>query len=159
MQTIQVGTSKPAFSWCPDIEGKALEQIQVILALPFIEHYSVMPDCHAGMENGAPIGSVIATRGELIPNFVGSDANCGVGAMRTNLTLSDLTMEARKLIHHSVSRSIPVGFSHNTDARRLFIEDKYAKEIDQLMVFFTEGTPIVKDRKEIASQLGTLGGG
>ena len=127
----------------------------------------MMPDSHLGMENGAPIGSVIACRDVLVPNFVGVDANCGVGAMRTSLNLADFGMkrdnlvatEMGKTVHHAVSRTIPVGFSHNTDERRKRIEEAYAAEISHLMECYSENAEILKDKKEIASQLGTLGGG
>jgi tRNA-splicing ligase RtcB len=158
MKRIEVeGAKKPIFSWASQLEDSALEQLKVIAKLPFVEHCAIMPDGHQGAS--CPIGSVIACKDVVIPNFVGVDANCGMGALRTNLKLSDFDMEKRKIVHHAITRAIPVGFSHNTDDRRMFIESKYSEEIKYLMECFSNNAEIIKDRKEVASQLGTLGGG
>jgi len=38
----------PVFSWCPEIEDSAMEQIDHLAQLPFaVKHISIMPDCHA----------------------------------------------------------------------------------------------------------------
>ncbi|WP_416178149.1 RtcB family protein [Acinetobacter sp. SEK541] len=47
-----------------------------------------MPDVHFGL--GATIGSVIPTKGAIIPAAVGVDIGCGMMATRTSLTASDL---------------------------------------------------------------------
>lgn len=152
------GAKKPLFSWCHDLEPQALEQMAAIMRLPFVEHASIMPDGHYGMENGAPIGSVIACKDVLVPNCIGVDSNCGMCAVKTSLHVDDLDVERKKQIHHSIGRSIPVGFSHNSDARRDMIEQKYSSQLQSVVDKFSENKKIA-DKKEIASQLGTLGGG
>jgi tRNA-splicing ligase RtcB len=52
-----------------------------------IHQVAVTPDFHKGA--GVPIGTVLATRGFLVPQSIGNDVNCG---MRVHLT--DLTLEA-----------------------------------------------------------------
>jgi hypothetical protein len=53
--------------------------------MPFIfRHLAVMPDVHLG--KGSTIGSVIPTRGAIIPAAVGVDIGCGMIAVRTTLT-------------------------------------------------------------------------
>ncbi len=48
------------------VEDVAVEQLRNIANMPFIhKHIAVMPDVHWGM--GATIGSVIATKGAIIP--------------------------------------------------------------------------------------------
>lgn len=47
-----------------------------------------MPDVHWGM--GATVGSVIPTKGAIIPAAVGVDIGCGMMAQRTTLTSADL---------------------------------------------------------------------
>ena len=42
-----------------------------------------MPDVHVGM--GATVGSVIATKGAIIPAAVGVDIGCGMMAVQTTL--------------------------------------------------------------------------
>lgn len=71
------------------IEDQALQQLRNLASLPFMyRHIAAMPDVHWGM--GATIGSVIATKGAIIPAAVGVDIGCGMCAMRTSLTASDL---------------------------------------------------------------------
>src|ERR687886_827218 len=47
-----------------------------------------MPDVHWGV--GATVGSVIPTRGAIIPAAVGVDIGCGMCAVRTDLKAGDL---------------------------------------------------------------------
>jgi tRNA-splicing ligase RtcB len=72
-----------------ELEEAALKQLLNVSGLPFIyKHVAVMPDVHWGM--GATVGSVIATKGAIIPAAVGVDIGCGMMATRTTLTASDL---------------------------------------------------------------------
>lgn len=65
------------------------QQLRNLANMPFIHsHVAVMPDVHWGM--GATVGSVIATKGAIIPAAVGVDIGCGMSAVRTSLTASDL---------------------------------------------------------------------
>ncbi len=58
----------PVKAWTKGVpvEDKALEQLHNMASMPFIfKHVAVMPDVHWGM--GATVGSVIATKGAIIP--------------------------------------------------------------------------------------------
>ncbi len=55
---------------------------------PCVSEVSVTPDFHKG--SGIPIGSVILTKGCLIPQAIGNDVNCGMRAYITNLTEEQL---------------------------------------------------------------------
>ena len=67
------------------VEFEARKQLQNIAALPFIHgHVAVMPDVHLG--RGATVGSVIPTKGAIIPAAVGVDIGCGMAAVMTNIT-------------------------------------------------------------------------
>ena len=69
--------------------GAALAQLRNIASLPFVfRHVAAMPDVHLGM--GATVGSVIATRGAIVPAAVGVDIGCGMEAVRTTLRAVDL---------------------------------------------------------------------
>ena len=60
------------------VEDKAREQLLEAARLPFIwPHLAVMPDVHWGM--GATVGSVIPTRGAIVPAAVGVDIGCFAG--------------------------------------------------------------------------------
>ena len=66
------------------IEQTAIGQLKNLASMPFIyKHVAVMPDVHAG--KGATVGSVIATKGAIIPAAVGVDIGCGMCAVNTGL--------------------------------------------------------------------------
>src|SRR3982750_4136543 len=87
------------------IEAPAKQQLENISELPFIfKHIAVMPDCHLG--KGATVGTVIATKGAVIPAAVGVDIGCGMIAVRTDLKrdqLKDLSD-----IREGIERRIPM---------------------------------------------------
>jgi tRNA-splicing ligase RtcB len=71
------GARFPIKAWTRGVqlEGAAREQLLNIANLPFIhKHVAVMPDVHYGM--GATVGSVIATKGAIVPAAVGVDIGC-----------------------------------------------------------------------------------
>ena len=74
---------KPIKAWIKGVpvEDAARRQLENIAALPFIhKHVAAMPDVHLG--RGATVGSVIATKGAIIPAAVGVDIGCGMNAVR-----------------------------------------------------------------------------
>ena len=158
MKTIEIEGKKPIFSWCPDIEQGALDQMTALAKLPFVEHCALMPDAHQGMS--MPIGGVLATNGVIIPNAVGVDIGCGMAAFRTNLTVSDIKGK-EEVIHHSVTRSIPMGFSHNSDKRKQEMKQKYQEKIEYAFdKSMGSDIPInIVDLDAFYDQMGTLGGG
>jgi len=82
---------KPIKAWTcgVQVEDRAKQQLRNLAGMPFIcSHIAAMPDVHWGM--GATVGSVIATKGAVIPAAVGVDIGCGMAAQRTTLTASDL---------------------------------------------------------------------
>lgn len=71
------------------VEEKAVEQLRKAASMPFIyKHIAAMPDMHVG--KGSTVGSVIPTKGAIIPAAVGVDIGCGMMAVRTSLKASDL---------------------------------------------------------------------
>ncbi len=86
------------------LEDEARKQLQNIAKLPFIHRWiAVMPDVHLG--KGATVGSVVPTIGAIVPAAVGVDIGCGMIAVRTTLTASDLPdnlAEIRSAIEHAV---------------------------------------------------------
>ena len=67
-----------------EIEPEAQKQILNTAELPFIFKWvAVMPDCHYG--KGATVGTVIATKGAVVPAAVGVDIGCGMIALETGL--------------------------------------------------------------------------
>lgn len=93
------------------LDDGAREQLHNIASLPFIhKHVAVMPDVHWGM--GATIGSVIATKGAIIPAAVGVDIGCGMMAVKTNLTASHLP-DNLHAIRCDIEAAVPHGRTDN----------------------------------------------
>src|SRR5262245_18011364 len=85
------GARAPIKAWTRGVpvEHSAQEQLRNVASLPFIHsHIAVMPDVHFGI--GATVGSVIPTRGAIIPAAVGVDIGCGMMAVETTLRAEDL---------------------------------------------------------------------
>jgi hypothetical protein len=62
-------------SWATDIDDKTADQAEKSANLPFIPgHIALMPDAHFGY--GATVGSVIPTKGVIIPSAIGVDIGC-----------------------------------------------------------------------------------
>ncbi|MDR3212370.1 MAG: RtcB family protein [Azoarcus sp.] len=86
------------------VEDEARQQLIDTAQMPFIfRHLAVMPDVHLG--KGSTIGSVIPTKGAIIPASVGVDIGCGMMAARTTLYAGDLPDNLhglRTAIEHTV---------------------------------------------------------
>ena len=101
-------------SWASDLDDKTKLQASRSASLPFIDgHVALMPDTHFGF--GATIGSVIPTKGAIIPAAVGVDIGCGMIAVETSLTSLDLPDDLSKL-HDRLTQVIPAGMGkgHST---------------------------------------------
>lgn len=145
MQIIQTEKMRlPIYSWVTDIEEECLQQAINLSNLPFaFKHIALMPDAHSGF--GMPIGAVLATQGEIIPNAVGVDIGCGMMACKTNI--QDYTPFKMEQIVKDIKSSIPVG--HQWRSKPLV---KKLPPHNHL--------PLVKKHaKDALLQLGTLGGG
>ncbi len=93
--------------WADDLEPATLAQAERTSRLPIVTgHVALMPDAHLGL--GATIGSVVPTDGAVIPACVGVDLGCGMTAVRTDLTASDLPDDLRPLLSQ-VEKVIPAG--------------------------------------------------
>lgn len=93
------------------LDDRAREQLHNIASLPFIhKHVAAMPDVHWGM--GATIGSVIATKGAIVPAAVGVDIGCGMMAYQTSLNAKDLPDNLHEL-RNDIERNIPHGRTDN----------------------------------------------
>jgi tRNA-splicing ligase RtcB len=136
--------------WGTDIEPATLEQAKKATRLPVVEgHVALMPDAHIGI--GATIGSVIPTRGAVIPSAVGVDIGCGMVALHTDVRVDQLPDDLVKLlgkIEHAVPAGVGKGHGRVTRAA----EDWLAKH----------APPSDLDDKQVKTtlaQFGTLGSG
>lgn len=96
------------------IEDQAAAQVRNVATLPFIhKHIAVMPDVHWGM--GATVGSVIPTKGAIVPAAVGVDIGCGMMAWRTDLSAADLP-DNLGAMRDSIEKAVPHGRTDNGGA-------------------------------------------
>ncbi len=103
----------PIYAWTKGVEreASAMEQVAKLSRLPIIhDHVAIMADMHMGI--GATVGSVIATKGAIIPSAVGVDIGCGVIATRTSLKASDLP-ESLGGLRSAIERAVPHGRTSN----------------------------------------------
>ena len=143
----------PVKSWCKDIEEGAMAQAADLARHPVVfRHVALMPDCHQGY--GMPIGGVIACTNAVIPNAVGVDIGCGMGAVRTSIDVSDTTKEQLRDVVKRIKETVPCGEGR---------AHKKAQNLDG----FDEDINSYNDRKWFSDHvrdlacrnLGTLGGG
>jgi tRNA-splicing ligase RtcB len=133
------------------IEPQAKTQLENIAEMPFVfRHVAVMPDCHLG--KGATVGSVIATKGAIIPAAVGVDVGCGMVAVRTKFFAKDLPDNLDKL-RNGIERRIPLG----AGAGNSRLTDTAEERIDELSAAATQDYDKVD--KNWRKALGTLGSG
>src|SRR5829696_8027337 len=100
-------------SWASDIEPDTVRQAEKAARLPIVEgHVALMPDAHVGI--GATVGSVIPTKGAVIPSAVGVDIGCGMIAAELDVTESQLPDSLTPLLHR-VERAIPAGVGKGHD--------------------------------------------
>jgi tRNA-splicing ligase RtcB len=91
------------------VDDKAREQLSRAAKMPFVfRHVAAMPDVHVGI--GATVGSVIPTRGAVIPAAVGVDIGCGMMAARTSLMAHDLP-DNLEGIRSAIEQAVPHGRS------------------------------------------------
>jgi tRNA-splicing ligase RtcB len=113
MQVIQGSRGGLIKAWIDGVtvEDQARQQLDNIASMPFIhKHVAIMPDCHWGM--GATVGSVIPTKGAIIPAAVGVDIGCGMMAARTSLIASDLPDNLHGL-RTAIEKRVPHGRTDN----------------------------------------------
>jgi len=127
------------------LEDAAIEQFESAMEQPFVTYGALMPDAHAGYS--LPIGAVVATKGVVLPAWVGYDIGCGMCALRLDGISRDELEANRKDIFDLIYKYIPVGFNANQKAMEYNLDgltDK-GKEIAEI--------------KKYGKALGSLGGG
>jgi tRNA-splicing ligase RtcB (3'-phosphate/5'-hydroxy nucleic acid ligase) len=107
----------PIKAWTRGVpfEESARRQVENVARMPFVQGWiAVMPDVHYGI--GATVGSVIATSGAIIPAAVGVDIGCGMMAVRTTLTASDLPDHLHG-VRNAIEAAVPHGLTRNRHGR------------------------------------------
>ncbi|MFF5986560.1 RtcB family protein [Prauserella flavalba] len=138
------------------VEDAAMRQLRNVSNLPWVHGLAVMPDVHYG--KGATVGSVIAMRDAVSPAAVGVDIGCGMSAVRTSLTASDLPDDLGRL-RRRIESAVPVGFDlHRTPVNPAVVHG--VGGWDAFWRAFGELHPGVHNQLDRARrQVGSLGGG
>ena len=148
-------------------EDGAEKQVRNAANMPFIFKWiAVMPDVHQGI--GATVGSVIPTKGAIIPAAVGVDIGCGMMAVQTSLDAKDLPDDL-KPIRNIIEEACPHGFYSNQRAGHskggwterkipLAVKDKW-KGLEAGYKKISESHSKILSNKNPLTQIGSLGGG
>ncbi len=134
------------------IEPEAMQQIENTASMPFLFHHvAVMPDTHFG--KGSTVGTVLPTKGAIIPAAVGVDIGCGMIAVETNIKIEDVKDKLHE-IRLGIERRIPMSAGKFNNK----ITETAQKRITELEEM--EGAVFANSiSKNWREQLGTLGGG
>ncbi len=155
----------PVKAWTRGVsfEEQAKRQVLNIASMPFVFRWvAVMPDVHLG--KGATVGSVIPTEGAIIPAAVGVDIGCGMMAVRTTLTASDLPDDLRA-IRLAIEGAVPHGRTDNGGRADRGAWAELPERVSTAWSTLSQGFDRILDkhpklgRGNSANHLGTLGTG
>ena len=149
----------PVKIYTNEVEASAYQQLLNMSHMPFIHsHIAAMPDVHCGI--GATVGSVIPSKGAIIPAAVGVDIGCGMNAIRLSIKADQLPDNLRGL-RSAIEREVPVGFNmHKHDA----VPNSTIRALSTGLSNIWEKHPKLKNKQKKPyqtwiRQLATLGGG
>lgn len=155
----------PIKAWTKGVqlEDEARKQLENVAQLPFIFKWvAAMPDVHWGV--GATVGSVIPTKGAVIPAAVGVDIGCGMMAVQTDLRASDLP-DNLKSVRTAIEKAVPHGrTNHGSTGDRGAWHDIPARNQEVWQALKPRYDAILQkhsklDRGNNVNHLGTLGTG
>lgn len=146
------------------MESEVFDQLSKTCSLPFVFHHAaLMSDGHVGI--GCAVGSVIPTKGAIIPAAVGVDLGCGMMAAKTDLKANDLPDNLFEM-RSEIEKAVPHGRTANGGKgdRGAWgntppsINEAWSNNLDLGWKKIVEKYPKL-ERGSTISQLGTLGGG
>lgn len=149
----------PVKIYTDEVDNGSLNQLSNMSKLPFIHsHIAAMPDVHHGI--GATVGSVIPTKGAIIPAAVGVDIGCGMNAIRLSLKAQDLPDNLYS-VRSAIEKAVPHGFDQH---RNPSIQGATLKNMEKHLNVITDKHPgllkmLNNFQRVWGLQLGTLGGG
>jgi tRNA-splicing ligase RtcB (3'-phosphate/5'-hydroxy nucleic acid ligase) len=137
-------------SWASDIDQGTIRQAEKTARLPIVEgHVALMPDAHIGI--GATVGSVIPTKGAVIPAAVGVDIGCGMIATELDVTEDQLPDTLEPLLGR-IERAIPAGVGKG--------HDNVARNAEAWLTDHTPASELANVQSaKVLKQFGTLGSG
>ena len=145
------------------IDDNALQQLKNVARMPFVHQWvAAMPDVHYGI--GATVGSVIPTTNAIIPAAVGVDIGCGMMAVQTTMTASDLP-DGLKNIRSLIERIVPHGRTNRGGRGDRGSFENVPEEVEKAWRKLRPGFEQIiarhpsLDRGRSYQHVGTLGGG
>ncbi len=149
--TVEAGGGRSVVNWAFDAEAETLVQAQRTARSPAVSGpVALMADAHVGM--GATIGSVIPTEAAIIPAAVGVDLGCGMTAVRTAHTASQLPGNLNGALD-AVAAAVPSGFNAHSEATMAARDWLREHRLPNKAAVHN------KVKAKMGTQLGTLGGG
>jgi tRNA-splicing ligase RtcB len=146
------------------IDQNTVDQAKETASMPFVyPHVALMPDAHSG--KGSAVGTVIPTRGAVIPAAVGVDIGCGMIAVSTRFKWSDIqAMDTPgsdildlAVLRRQVEEAIPLSpGNYNKTLSRFSFTRKRHEELIQLQKQLDVD---LSHSPKWMEQLGSLGGG
>lgn len=142
----------PIRIWSPmhEVESAAIDQLKNVSNLPGVVAVAAMPDIHMG--NGASVGTVMASKGTIVPSVTGVDIGCGMAAWPLPFDVSRIQKKLPE-IRDAIEKAIPTGF--NGHSREVGNRWKGWSTFAALTV----NSKIDADEGKFRKQLGSLGGG
>jgi tRNA-splicing ligase RtcB len=145
-------------SWASDIDPATVRQAEKTARLPIVEgHVALMPDAHVGI--GATVGSVIPTKGAVIPSAVGVDIGCGMIAAELDVTEDQLPDNLEPLLAR-IARAVPAGVGRGHDGKRGAAAESAGRAAGTWLAKHRPATQLSGDQADRAArQFGSLGSG
>jgi tRNA-splicing ligase RtcB (3'-phosphate/5'-hydroxy nucleic acid ligase) len=147
-------------NWASILDEETRRQAERTATLPFIHpHVALMPDAHLG--KGATVGSVLPTKGAIIPAAVGVDIGCGMIAVRTPWTVDEVRARGPLApLRGDIERAVPLSAGRynktltGSAKRRVEELERFADDLgDTVLRSVTSTAP------NWPMQLGSLGSG
>lgn len=156
--------TKPIHIYADDVDAKTKEQFDSCCNQDYVVAGALMPDAHNGYV--APIGSVLVSKGKVVPAWVGYDIGCGVTAVKliaqnTETNLLEKLKEKSKEVYEEVKKTVPMGLGKLNSTGNIHREsiEKFNELLKEL-----ESKPHDSDifdwiKRKSPANIGTLGEG
>ena len=152
--------AKKIYNHALNPDEETLRQFKHCTDQEFVTSAALMPDAHSGYV--APIGSVLITKSNIVPAWVGFDIGCGVIAMKIKgKSLVDKVKNNADKIYKEVMKKVPMGLGE-THSEKAISNDNLEK-LNLLIEKFSKTNPnneVLNLIQGVSKKhLGTLGGG
>jgi tRNA-splicing ligase RtcB len=147
-------------NWASILDDETRRQAERTASLSFVHPYvALMPDAHLG--KGATVGSVLPTKGAIIPAAVGVDIGCGMIAVRTPWSTDEVRSRGPLApLRGDIERAVPLSagkynrkLTDSAKARVAELEEKADELGPNVLRSVTATSP------NWPMQLGSLGSG